>query len=103
MTVEELKEKLLHTIAGDSAMPSLIQMVDAVIAAARAAQLKEDLAAVKRLPQYMVAVMEGWLEGSAPSAETRMAMNLIKGNAEYVEKLIPDLFPKEADNENQKD
>jgi len=40
-TVEELREKLLHTIAGDLAMPSLIQMLDSLIAAAEVCGMKK--------------------------------------------------------------
>lgn len=65
------------------------------IAAARNEQLKEDLAAVKRIPQYMVANVEGWVEGSAKTPQGDLLMTLTKASAKYVEELIPDLFPKE--------
>lgn len=103
MTAEERKERLKELLL----TPGMnieeqchrVCVVEELIIAERAEQLKEDLAAVNRIPQYMVAVIDGWTEGSAPSPQGKMLQNIAKASARFVEELIPDLFPKEADHD----
>lgn len=93
--VDELKAALIGELedSGESGIGEAEAKLDAFAAAVTEQQLKEDLAAVKRIPQYMVAVIDGWLEGSAPSPQGKMLQNIAKASAKFVEELIPDLFP----------